>query len=161
MHRQAEAMPIRPRVTVAAVIEREGRFLVVEERAAAGELVINQPAGHLELGEDLLEAVSREVLEETAWRFAPEHLVGVYLWTHPDGVTSYLRVCFCGQATVREPDRALDEGIERAVWLSRDELAARAPSLRSPLVLGVIDDYLAGQRYPLSLLKSYLTPRSA
>jgi ADP-ribose pyrophosphatase YjhB (NUDIX family) len=153
-----QATPPRPRVTVAAVAEREGRFLVVEERSLEGELVINQPAGHLEHGEDLLAAVQREAFEETGWHFQPEHLVGVYLWAHPRGDVSYLRVCFCGQVHSHQPDSPLDEGIERALWLSREELAARSERLRSPLVLGVIDDYLAGERYPLSLLKSFLAP---
>ena len=146
----------RPRVTVASVIEQDGRFLVVEERPENGGLVINQPAGHLEQGETLLEAAARETFEETGWRFTPEFLVGVYLWAHPNGQISYLRVCFGGSVHGHEPDSPLDEGIERAVWLSRDELQANSGRLRSPLVLGVIDDYLAGERYPLSLLKSFL-----
>ena len=146
----------RPRVTVASVIEQDGRFLVVEERPENGGLVINQPAGHLEGGETLPEAAARETFEETGWRFTPEFLVGVYLWAHPNGQISYLRVCFGGSVHGHEPDSPLDEGIERAVWLSRDELQAQSERLRSPLVLGVIDDYLAGERYPLSLLKSFL-----
>jgi len=146
----------RPRVTVASVIEQNGRFLVVEERPETGGLVFNQPAGHLEGGETLLEAAARETFEETGWRFTPEYLVGVYLWAHPNGQISYLRVCFGGSVHGHEPDSPLDEGIERAVWLSRDELYAQRERLRSPLVLGVIDDYLAGERYPLSLLKSFL-----
>jgi 8-oxo-dGTP pyrophosphatase MutT (NUDIX family) len=146
----------RPRVTVASVVERDGRFLVVEERSEMGSLVINQPAGHVEHGETLLEAVARETLEETAWHFTPEFLVGVYLWAHPSGSSCYLRVCFGGRAHGHEPGRALDEGIERAVWLSREELEARRERLRSPLVLGVIDDFLAGERYPLGVLKSFL-----
>lgn len=151
----------RPRVTVASVIERDGRFLVVEERPGRGGLVINQPAGHLEGGETLLEAAARETFEETGWRFTPEFLVGVYLWAHPNGQISYLRVCFGGSVYGHEPDSPLDEGIERAVWLSRDELAAQSGRLRSPLVLGVIDDYLAGERYPLSVLKSFLDKAGA
>jgi len=147
----------RPRVTVASVVERDGRFLVVEERPdTGGSLVINQPAGHVEHGETLLEAAARETFEETAWRFTPEFLVGVYLWAHPGGGSCYLRVCLGGPVSGHEPGKALDEGIERAVWLSRDELAAQRGRLRSPLVLGVIDDYLAGERYPLGVLKSFL-----
>ena len=153
----AEALP-RPRVTVASVVERDGRFLVVEERSdSGGGLVINQPAGHVEHGETLAEAVARETFEETAWRFSPEFLVGVYVWAHPSGSSSYLRVCFGGSVHGHEPDSPLDAGIERALWLSREELAAQGGRLRSPLVLGVIDDYLAGERYPLSVLKSLLT----
>ncbi|MDD5036487.1 MAG: NUDIX hydrolase [Methylococcaceae bacterium] len=161
MQRQVTAQPSspRPRVTVAAIAEREGRFLVVEERVNGGELVINQPAGHVEHGESLLEAVMREALEETAWRFTPQYLIGIYLWAHPSGQSSYLRVCFGGSVDGHEPERALDEGIERALWLSRDELPVER--LRSPLVLGVIDDYLAGERYPLSVVKSFLTSATA
>lgn len=151
----------RPRVTVASVVERDGRFLVVEERPETGGLVINQPAGHLEHGETLLQAVVRETFEETAWHFTPEHLVGVYLWAHPSGQTSYLRVCFCGSVHGHEPERPLDEGIVRALWLTREELQAQSERLRSPLVLGVVDDYLAGERYPLGLLKSFLGPAGA
>jgi 8-oxo-dGTP pyrophosphatase MutT (NUDIX family) len=148
----------RPRVTVASVVERDGRFLVVEERPETGAgLVINQPAGHVEHGETLLEAVARETFEETAWRFTPEYLVGVYVWAHPSGNSSYLRVCFGGSISDHEPDSPLDEGIVQAVWLNREELQTRAGQLRSPLVLRVIDDYLAGERYPLSLLKSVQT----
>lgn len=147
----------RPRVTVASVVERDGRFLVVEERPETGsDLVINQPAGHVEHGESLLEAAIRETFEETAWHFTPEFLVGIYLWAHPSGKSCYLRVCFGGSAGEHEPDRPLDEGIERAVWLTREELQAQSERLRSPLVLGAIDDYLAGERYPLGVLKSFL-----
>jgi 8-oxo-dGTP pyrophosphatase MutT (NUDIX family) len=139
------------------VVERDGRFLVVEERPeTGGGLVINQPAGHVEHGETLLEAVARETFEETAWRFTPEFLVGVYLWAHPSGKSSYLRVCFGGSVHGHEPGSPLDAGIERALWLARDELQARSGRLRSPLVLAVVDDYLAGERYPLGVLKSLL-----
>jgi len=143
-----------PRLTVAAVVEQDGRFLVVEERAQTGELVINQPAGHVEHGESLLEAVIRETYEETAWRFTPEHLIGIYLWRHPAGKVSYLRFCFTGSVSDHVPGSPLDEGIERTLWLSRAELQADQRRLRSPLVLSVIDDYLAGERHPLSLLKT-------
>lgn len=144
----------RPRVTVAAVVEQQGRFLMVEERNAGGELVINQPAGHVEMGESLLEAVIRETLEETAWHFTPEFLVGVYLWKQPQGHTTFLRICFAGQVADHEAARTLDDGIEQALWLSRAALQERSAQLRSPLVLNTVDDYLAGERYPLSLLKS-------
>lgn len=147
----------RPRLTVAAIVERDGRFLVVEERSAEGGLVLNQPAGHVEHGETLVEAVVRETFEETGWHFNPEFLVGVYLWKHPDGQNSYLRVSFAGSVGEHEPDSPLDEGIERALWLSREELEGRRQRLRSPMVLGNIEDYLAGERYPLAVLKSMLT----
>ena len=141
----------KPNVTVAAVVERQGRFLIVEEDSD-GKRVYNQPAGHLDEGEGLIEAVIRETLEETAWHFAPTALVGVYRWKNtPTGIT-YLRVCFAGVCHDEEVGRPLDEGIVQAVWLSRDELAALGSRLRSPLVLRCVDDYLAGRRYPLSLL---------
>ncbi len=152
----AHVLP-RPRVTVASVVEQDGRFLVVEEQAESDGLVINQPAGHVEHGETLLEAVARETFEETAWHFAPEFVVGVYLWAHPSGRSSYLRVCFGGSVYGHQADSPLDEGIERALWLTRDELQAQTARLRSPLVLGVIDDYLSGERYPLAMLKSFLS----
>jgi 8-oxo-dGTP pyrophosphatase MutT (NUDIX family) len=146
----------RPRVTVAAIVEREGRFLMVEERNAVGELVINQPAGHVEVGESLLDAAIRETLEETAWHFVPEYLVGVYLWKQPQASSSFLRVCFAGQVTHHDADRALDDGIEQAVWLSRENLLERSVQLRTPLVLENVNDYLSGERYPLTLLKSFV-----
>ncbi len=146
-------MQWKPHATVAAVIERQGRFLLVEE-LIDGRRVLNQPAGHLEAGESFTEAVCREVLEETAHRFEPEGLVGVYLYPHPDPrqEITYLRICFHGRSLGREPGRPLDEGIIGPLWLSREELAAEPERLRSPLVLRCIDDYLAGRRYPLDLL---------
>jgi len=129
---------------------------MVEERAPSGRLVYNQPAGHVEHGESLLEAVTRETLEETAWRFRPEFLVGVYLWEHPSGQSSFLRFSFAGEVLSHDPDRALDEGIEQALWLSREELQARAERHRSPLVMRSLEDYLAGERYPLEMLKTLL-----
>jgi 8-oxo-dGTP pyrophosphatase MutT (NUDIX family) len=139
-----------PRVTVAAVAEHDGRFLVVEEDID-GRTVLNQPAGHLDSGESLVQAVQRETLEETAWRFQPEAVIGFYLWTHPVTEVSYCRVAFCGRCTHQESG-PLDAGIRQALWLSRQELAAQSERLRSPMVLRAIDDYLSGNRYPLSLL---------
>jgi ADP-ribose pyrophosphatase YjhB (NUDIX family) len=144
----------RPRVTVAAVVERAGRFLLVEERGPAGRLVINQPAGHVEGGESLLEAAVRETLEETGWNFEPRFLVGIYLWRRPDGAVSYLRAALAGAVDGFDPDRPLDDGIERTLWLGRDELAEQGARLRSPLVMKTVEDYLGGERYPLSVLKS-------
>jgi ADP-ribose pyrophosphatase YjhB (NUDIX family) len=146
----------KPRVTVAAVIERDGRFLVVEEETSNG-LAFNQPAGHLEEGETLIEAVVRETLEETAHHFRPESIIGIHLWQHPQKEETFLRVTFKGVATSYDESLALDEGIIRALWMSRDELAAQPKKLRSPLVLSSIDEYFAGERYPLSILKSLLT----
>jgi len=137
-----------PEVTVAAVVMRDGRFLMVEERIA-GELVLNQPAGHLEDGETLEAAVIREAREETAWRFVPHSLVGTYLWRNPTNGRSFLRFAFCGSVEDFRPRQALDKGIVRAVWLSHEELLAEAFRLRSPLVLRCIDDFLGGKRQPL------------
>jgi ADP-ribose pyrophosphatase YjhB (NUDIX family) len=139
-----------PRVTVAAVVERQNRFLMVRE-GIDGQLVHNQPAGHLEDGESLLAAVCREVKEETAWTFRPEGLVGIYRWRMPDGGRTYLRFCFHGGCADHDPGQPLDEGIAEAAWLSREALAD-AP-LRSPLVLRCLDDYLAGRRLPLNALQ--------
>jgi len=144
-------------VTVAAIIERAGKFLMVEERAGT-HLVLNQPAGHLEQGESLLAAVTREALEETGHRFEPEHVVGFYLWHSQDAATTYLRVAFCGAVEPSADVAALDEGIVAVHWLSRPQLVRRVHELRSPMVMRCIDDYLAGQRYPLDCL-TYLDPR--
>lgn len=141
----------KPNVTVAAVVERQGRFLIVEEDAD-GKRVYNQPAGHLDESEGLIEAVIRETLEETAWHFEPTALVGVYRWKNTHNGITYLRVCFTGACHDEEVGRPLDEGIVQAVWLSRDELEALDSRLRSPLVLRCVDDYLVGRSYPLDLL---------
>ncbi len=143
----------KPHVTVAAVIEQNQRFLLVEEQTDSG-LRFNQPAGHLEENEDLIAAVKREVFEETAWQFEPQHIVGIQLWRKNSGFPSFIRVCFSGFCHSHDPNQQLDEGIIATHWLSRDEIAARA--LRSPLVLICVDQYLSGQRFPLSLLHSFL-----
>ena len=143
--------PWKPNVTVAAVIERDGRFLLVEEETSEG-LRFNQPAGHLEEGESLLDAAVREALEETAHRFVPEYLVGVYQWTRPQGDITYLRFAYGGRVEGVEDGRALDEGIVRAVWMTLDEVRATADRHRSPLILQCIEDWRAGQRYPVSLV---------
>jgi len=142
-------MTWKPHVTVAAIIEDDGKFLMIEE-ISDGECVINQPAGHLEPNEDLINAVIRETLEETAWHFTPSMITGIYQWTSPNDGKTFLRVCFTGQCDRHEAEQALDEGIIRTLWLSREDLLD-AP-LRSPMVLQGIDDYLAGNRYPLELL---------
>lgn len=138
-------------VTVAAVVERDGRFLLVQE-SVAGQSVINQPAGHLEQHETLLEAVRRETLEETAWHFEPTALVGIYRWVHPKGNT-YLRFCFTGNLLEEEKGRDLDQGIEQAIWLNYEELQQRAQALRSPMVMQCIADYRAGVRLDLATIK--------
>ena len=141
-------------VTVAAVVERAGRFLLVQE-SVRGNSVINQPAGHLEQHESLMDAVVRETLEETAWQFEPNALVGIYRWMHPKGDT-FLRFCFTGSLLHEEQNRALDHGIERVLWLEPAELQQRVHELRSPLVLQCIDDYLAGTRISLSIIKDVI-----
>lgn len=146
-------MSIHPAVTVAAIVQRDSRFLLVEERIE-GRLVFNQPAGHLEAGETLIEAVVREAREETAWHFRPEAMVGTYLWHHPDNGRSYLRFAFCGQVEDHRPHQALDAGIVRAVWLTREQLRAQPGKLRSPLVMRCIEDYLLGKRQPLDSVAS-------
>ena len=145
---QYQAMRWTPRVTVAAVIENEGRFLVVEEEQG-NQTVINQPAGHLEDGESLQDAVVREVLEESAWHFIPDAVTGIYRWVHPVKAITFLRVCYTGKIDNHYPERELDPGIIRTHWLTRDELIAS--NLRSPMVLRCVDDYLAGQRHPLTM----------
>lgn len=144
-----------PHVTVAAVIEDAGRYLLVEEQG--GGVVYNQPAGHVEPGEGLIEAVIRETREETAWGFRPTALVGVYRWVHPDSDTTYLRFCFTGECYDHDPHRQLDTGIIRTWWLSREELDEIAGRLRSPLVTRCIDDYRLGRRYPLELYADVLS----
>lgn len=142
-------MPGRPEVTVAAVVERDGRFLVVEERVG-GRLVLNQPAGHVEDRETLLEAVVRETREESAWHLTPAHLLGLYLWRNARTGRSVLRVAFSGTVSGHDPQAPLDRGIVGTHWLGRDDLLAAHHRLRSPLVLRCIDDHLAGRRLPLA-----------
>jgi 8-oxo-dGTP pyrophosphatase MutT (NUDIX family) len=141
----------KPNVTVAAVIEHDGKFLLVEENTGDGVL-FNQPAGHLEANESLLQGAARETLEETAHHFRPEYLIGIYRWHHPRKDIVYLRFAFGGTLTGHEPNRPLDTGILRVVWLNIEELRSSAAHHRSPLVLQCAEDYLAGKRYPLDLL---------
>lgn len=137
-----------PRVTVAAVIERQGKFLVVEEKENRRN-VISQPAGHLEKGESLHAAVIREVREETGWHFTPQALIGIYRWEYTAKDLTFVRFCYTGSVSDHDATQALDQGILRALWLSTDELFASP--LRSPIVRLCVEDYLAGQRYPLSI----------
>jgi 8-oxo-dGTP pyrophosphatase MutT (NUDIX family) len=152
-------MAFKPDVTVAAITEENGRFLLVEERIGT-RLVFNQPAGHVEDAETLLEAVAREAREETAWLFTPQALLGVYLWRNPATGRSTLRFAFCGGVSGHNPHQPLDHGIVRTHWLSRDELIVREHRLRSPLVLRCVDDYLSGRRLPLDSV-AYLDMNSA
>jgi 8-oxo-dGTP pyrophosphatase MutT (NUDIX family) len=143
------AVSPQPDITVAAIVERDDRFLVVEERIA-GRDVFNQPAGHLERGETLLQAVVRETLEETAWTLAPLALLGAYLWQPPRASRPTLRFAFVGEVLDHDPSRALDHPVLAAHWMSRAELEAQAVRLRSPLVLRCIDDFRAGRCAPLA-----------
>ncbi len=145
------ALPFRPDVTVATVVCRDQRFLLVEERVR-GELVLNQPAGHLEADETLAAAACRETLEETGWEVDLQAYLGTSQWTSPGG-SAFLRFAFVGQPRQHHPQRALDDGIERVLWLRRDEIAAQSERLRSPMVLSVVDDLIAGVSHPLSALR--------
>lgn len=147
----------KPSVTVAAIIERDGKFLLVEEETSEG-VRFNQPAGHLDQGESLEQAVVRETLEETAHDFTPTALVGMYMSRYVSQRTghdvTYLSFSFCGEVGAKH-DQPLDAGILRAVWMSYDELVACQEKHRSPSVLQRVDDYLAGKRAPLSLLQTH------
>ena len=145
--------PWRPSVTVAAVIERDGRFLLVEEEAG-GRLVLNQPAGHLDPGESLIEACVRETLEETAHQFTPMSLVGIYRWVFAPEDVTYFRFAFAGTLRGVEQGRALDKEIRALHWMTPGEIRSRATDHRSPLLQQCVDDYLAGRRYPLDVLSA-------
>lgn len=141
-------------VTVATIVEDHGRFLLVEEMSADKKQVFNQPAGHLEADESLIEAAIRETLEETGWDVELTSVTGIYLYTAPSNGVTYQRVCFAARPLRHHPERALDEGILGARWMTREELAAQPEHWRSHLVLDCIDDYLRGEHYPLSLIKA-------
>jgi len=147
----------RPSVTVAAIIERDGRFLLIEEETSDG-IRLNQPAGHLDPHETLEQAVVREVLEETAHDFTPAALVGMYMSRYTSARrgadVTYLRFTFCGEPGARH-DRPLDRGIIRTLWMTREEMAACPQRHRSPIMLQCVDDYLAGKRAPLDLLHTH------
>jgi len=150
----------KPSVTVAAIIERDGKFLLVEEHTSAG-LRLNNPAGHLDPGESLVDGCAREALEETTRTFQPTDLVGVYLTrtrrpARQDGGMAqditYLRFAFCGRIGEEQAARQLDRGIVRTLWMTPDEIRASADRHRSPLVLRCMEDYISGQRFPMNLL---------
>lgn len=141
-------------VTVATIVEDQGRFLLVEEMSADKKQVFNQPAGHLEANETLLEAAVRETLEETGWDVELTAVTGIYLYTAPSNGVTYQRVCFAARPVRHNPERALDDGILGARWLTRDELADQPERWRSHLVLRCIDDYLEGEHFPLSLIRT-------
>lgn len=151
-HQPASSRKWKPNATVAAIVERDGKFLLVEETTDRGNR-FNQPAGHLEDNETILEAVIRETREETAYDFIPEAVLGIYHWKHPHNATTYLRFAFIGQVGQHYPEQALDDGIVRAVWMSAEEIRQTPHLTRSSQVLTCIDDYLAGKRYPLALIQ--------
>ena len=140
----------RPSVTVAAIVERDGRFLFVEEMQD-GRRVLNQPAGHLDPGETLLAACAREVMEETAHRFEPAGLVGIYRWHYKPEDVTFLRFCFTGRILGSE-DKPLDQEILALHWLTPAELKQKSSMHRSPLVQQCRDDYLAGNNFPLTVM---------
>jgi 8-oxo-dGTP pyrophosphatase MutT (NUDIX family) len=147
----------RPAVTVAAIVERDGRFLVVRERTDGG-VRINQPAGHLERGESPAEGAARETLEEAAWHIEPYALVGIYRWEAPDTGATFVRFAYAARPLRHEPDRALDDGIIDSLWLTYEELAERRDEHRSPLVLRCVDDYRAGRRSPIDFVQDVNRP---
>lgn len=140
-----------PHVTVATVVARAGTLLFIEEEGQGGELVINQPAGHLEAGESLVQAAERETLEESAWAVRITHLVGIYQWRAPDGA-EFVRVGFAAEPLRHFPEQPLDTGILRALWLSPARMRAERARLRSPMVERLVDDWLGGARHPLQLI---------
>ncbi len=147
----------KPNTTVAAVIEQNGKFLLVEEQPEVeGGILLNQPAGHLDPGESIIQGVIRETLEETAYTFVPEYLLGIYLWQSNYDNIAYLRFAFGGYVTNLDHNRKLDDGIIRAIWLNPDEISQSIHRHRSPLVMECVQDYLAGKRYPLELLTHYI-----
>ncbi len=149
----------KPNVTVAAIIERGGKFMMIEE-FSQGKLVFNQPAGHLEEGESLLQAVEREVREETAWGFKPEKVIGLYMYPSPANDITYLRVCFTGSCHDHKPELPLDDGIYRVHWMTVEEIRKNIGRLRCSMTLTCIDDYLAGNQFPLEYLHNQLSSRS-
>ena len=145
-------MSWQPHITVATIVEDQGRFLLVEEEAD-GRAVFNQPAGHLEANESLLQAALRETLEETGWEVELTAVTGIYLYTAPSNGVTYQRVCFAARPLRHHPNQPLDEGIIGPRWLTRDELLTEKDRWRSHLVLRCIDDYLDGERFPLRLIR--------
>lgn len=141
----------QPDVTVASVVVRDGALLMVEEDVS-GRLVLNQPAGHLEPNESLLEAAVRETLEESGWDVEPTALVGIYQWKSPSDGRHFLRVALAAEPVRFHPERALDDGIVRALWMTPAQLQAASARHRSPLVWRAVNDFLAGCRHPLSAL---------
>ncbi|SEI16443.1 NUDIX hydrolase [Pseudomonas asplenii] len=148
-------MEWQPHITVATVIEDQGRFLFVEE-LQDGQVVFNQPAGHLDPNESLIEAALRETLEETGWDVELTGVIGIYLYTAPSNGVTYQRVCFAGKPLHQRPDYSLDHGIIGPRWLTRDELLGLRPQWRSELIIRCLDDFLAGPLHSLELIRPSL-----
>jgi 8-oxo-dGTP pyrophosphatase MutT (NUDIX family) len=144
-------MDWKPDITVAAIIARGAQFLMVEE-LIKGQRVINQPAGHVESNESPYDAVIREALEETTWRFTPRHIVGTYVWRSASSGLDTFRIAYCGELGTQDASRGFDRPVIANHWLSRDQLVAMNGSLRTPMVLRCVDDYLAGRRLPLDAI---------
>lgn len=145
----------KPRVTVAAIAHHDGKYLMVEENIR-GKLMLNQPAGHLESREPLLDAVIRETLEETAWHCTPQHLVGIYQWYAADTRRQFLRFCFAVELLDHEPNRPLDHGIKQAIWMTKDDIYAQQHRLRSPMITRSIESFEQDTRLPLDILENAL-----
>ena len=145
-------------ITVASVVEQDGRFLMVRESVNQSAPVLNQPAGHVESGETLIQAVFRETLEETGWQVEAESLLGTYIFQPAVGQGIYYRFCFSARPVSHDPHQRLDDGIIEACWLSATELKARANEHRSPLVQRCVDDYLSGRRLPLDAIYQHPWP---
>lgn len=143
-----------PHVTVATVVEKDGKFLMVEE-SLHGKKLLNQPAGHLDEGETLIQAAIRETMEESAWEIEINHLIEFSQWTSPNSNTHFLRACFAGKAIRHFPDLPLDDGVLRAVWMTRDEVKDNYARLRSPLVLHHIDHFINGKKFDLDFFSYY------
>lgn len=142
----------KPNATVAAIVEEGGKFLLVEEETSRGNRY-NQPAGHLEENETIVSAVIRETLEETAYDFKPEALLGIYHWKHDHNDTTYLRFAFIGKVSNFHANQALDDGIIRTVWMTAEEMREKQALMRSDQVLICVEDYLAGKHHPLETIK--------
>lgn len=142
-------------LTVSAVVENDGHFLIVEERSS-GVIVLNQPGGHIETGESPEQAAERESLEESGCTISVSGLLGVYLWIHPQTRQNFLRITYVADLLSQDRDRELDEGVHAVHWLTRSDLEARRRDIRTPMVLRAIDDYLAGKREPASKLDAMM-----
>ena len=144
----------KPNVTVASIVELDGKFLMVEETSPTGP-VLNQPAGHLEMHETLETAVVRETLEETGYKFTPVALIGSYLWHNQENDTTYYRTTYTGSVCEKFISADLDDGIIRALWMTYDDIIANEHRLRGPIIIESLNDYLAGKRHPLDVIKHF------